>query len=219
MTTPVINLSIAHSEGLFRDLLLTLDQKEQFKINICACSGPGLLAAMENSAEPTDVLLLHSKLLLNGFDVHETVKRKWPEIRTLIICSDDTYDVLGRLIKQGVNGILGEDCKIDTLVQAIISIWDKDYYYSEEMPTFLVNVMKNSVNRYPHITDKEFGVLQYMDTDLSYKEVALKTGLSKRAVEGYRDSLFNKLGTRTRQGLAKFALKYGISAIRANELQ
>ncbi len=45
---------------------------------------------------------------------------------------------------------------------------------------------------------------------MSYKEIAGKMFLSPRTVEGYRDTLFEKLGVKTRIGLVLFAIKKGI---------
>jgi len=45
---------------------------------------------------------------------------------------------------------------------------------------------------------------------MSYKEIAEKMFLSPRTIEGYRDSLFEKLNLRSRVGLVLFAIKNGI---------
>jgi DNA-binding NarL/FixJ family response regulator len=47
---------------------------------------------------------------------------------------------------------------------------------------------------------------------MSYKEIAEKMFCSPRTIESYRDSLFEKLGLKTRVGLAVFAIKNGFAA-------
>ena len=49
---------------------------------------------------------------------------------------------------------------------------------------------------------------------MSYKEIAEQMFLSPRTVEGYRDTLVEKLGVRTRIGLVMFAVKNGIVPVR-----
>ena len=46
---------------------------------------------------------------------------------------------------------------------------------------------------------------------MSYKEIAEKMCCSPRTVENYRDSLFTKLGLKSRVGLAVYAIKHGYS--------
>ncbi|MCW5916794.1 MAG: helix-turn-helix transcriptional regulator, partial [Ferruginibacter sp.] len=48
---------------------------------------------------------------------------------------------------------------------------------------------------------------KYACSELTYKEIADKMCISPRTVDGYRDSLFEKLQIRTRVGLALFAIK------------
>jgi len=45
---------------------------------------------------------------------------------------------------------------------------------------------------------------------MSYKEIGEKMHLSARTIEGYRDALCERLGLRSRVGLALYALKNGI---------
>jgi two-component system, NarL family, invasion response regulator UvrY len=47
-------------------------------------------------------------------------------------------------------------------------------------------------------------------SELTYKQIAEHMGLSVRTIDGYRDTLFDKLGTRNRVGLVIYAIKNGI---------
>jgi two-component system invasion response regulator UvrY len=60
------------------------------------------------------------------------------------------------------------------------------------------------------LNDQEIEFLKLACTEMSYKEIAEQMFLSPRTVEGYRDVLFEKLGVRTRIGLAMFAVKNGL---------
>lgn len=44
-----------------------------------------------------------------------------------------------------------------------------------------------------HLTEKEKIFLQYACSDMTYKEIAALMFLSERTVDGYRESLFQKL--------------------------
>jgi two-component system invasion response regulator UvrY len=59
-------------------------------------------------------------------------------------------------------------------------------------------------------TEREIEFFQYICSELGYKEIGEKMHLSPRTVEGYRDSLCDRLKLKTRIGLAIYALKSGI---------
>ena len=60
------------------------------------------------------------------------------------------------------------------------------------------------------ITQREIEFLTYTCTELTYKEIGEKMFCSGRTVESYRDSLFEKLGVKTRVALALYAVKTGL---------
>jgi DNA-binding CsgD family transcriptional regulator len=61
----------------------------------------------------------------------------------------------------------------------------------------------------PSLTAKEIELLRYCIEDLTYLEIAQRMKTSAKSIEGYRNKLFQKLGTKTRTGLAMFAVRYG----------
>ena len=52
--------------------------------------------------------------------------------------------------------------------------------------------------------------MQFIGTDLTYAEIGREIGSTKRSVEGFRDSLFNKLDIHSRPGLTMFAIQFGM---------
>jgi DNA-binding CsgD family transcriptional regulator len=57
------------------------------------------------------------------------------------------------------------------------------------------------------LTPKEMEFLRLVCTEWTYKEIADRMFISPRTVDIYRDQLFEKLGVRTRVGLAMYALR------------
>ncbi len=57
-------------------------------------------------------------------------------------------------------------------------------------------------------TEIEF--LKLASSDMTYKEIAQKMNMTPRAIDGYRDTLFDKLEVKSRVGLAIYGLKNGI---------
>jgi two-component system, NarL family, invasion response regulator UvrY len=60
------------------------------------------------------------------------------------------------------------------------------------------------------VTHREAEFLKLACTEMTYKEIAGQMFLSARTIDGYRDSLFEKLEVRSRVGLVLYAIKHGI---------
>jgi DNA-binding CsgD family transcriptional regulator len=61
----------------------------------------------------------------------------------------------------------------------------------------------------PRITAKEQQFLGWCCTELTYKEIADRMGISPRTAESYADTLCGKLGVKSRIGLVMVALQMG----------
>ena len=106
---------------------------------------------------------------------------------------------------------------VKTAIESVIS---KGYYHSELVTGKLIHSINHldspahsSIKELLKLNNREIEFLKLACTEMSYKQIAEKMFLSPRTVEGYRDSLFEKLGAKTRIGLVLFAIKNGIVTI------
>jgi DNA-binding CsgD family transcriptional regulator len=60
------------------------------------------------------------------------------------------------------------------------------------------------------LNDKELEFIQHATSELPYKAVATKMGVSEKTIDGYRAKVFEKLDVNTRVGMVIRALKEGI---------
>jgi DNA-binding CsgD family transcriptional regulator len=63
------------------------------------------------------------------------------------------------------------------------------------------------------LNERELEFLRLACTECTYKEIAEQMYLSPRTIDGYRDTLFDKLNVRTRVGLVLYAVRNGIVPI------
>jgi DNA-binding CsgD family transcriptional regulator len=63
------------------------------------------------------------------------------------------------------------------------------------------------------LSDREKIFLRWLCTDKSYKEIAAEMFLSPRTIDGYRDSLFDKLKVASRVGLVLFAIRNDVAQL------
>ncbi|MFT4062854.1 MAG: helix-turn-helix transcriptional regulator [Edaphocola sp.] len=59
------------------------------------------------------------------------------------------------------------------------------------------------------LTDREVAFLQLACSELTYSETAKAMFVSPRPIDGYRDTIFEKFGTKSRTGMVLFAIKNG----------
>ena len=78
------------------------------------------------------------------------------------------------------------------------------------MPSIILTKKNNADNVTTQLNEKETEFLKWACTDLSYKEIAEKMGVSPRTIDSYRDQLQEKLECKGRIGLAMWAIKNGI---------
>ena len=59
------------------------------------------------------------------------------------------------------------------------------------------------------LAGNELQFLKLACTERTYKEIAEQMNLSPKTIDGYRDTLFKKIGIKSRTGLVIFAVKNG----------
>jgi DNA-binding CsgD family transcriptional regulator len=99
------------------------------------------------------------------------------------------------------------------LEKALNSLLQRGFYYPDWATSrVLFNIAAGNDLKQPgiHLTEREKEFLQYVCTELTYKEIGVKMSCSPRTVESYRDILFEKLGVKTRVALALYAVKVGL---------
>jgi DNA-binding CsgD family transcriptional regulator len=63
------------------------------------------------------------------------------------------------------------------------------------------------------LNERELEFMKLVCTECTYKEIADLMYLSPRTIDGYRDTLFEKLNVRTRVGLVMYAIRNGIVSV------
>ena len=101
-----------------------------------------------------------------------------------------------------------KDIHPNELEKALDEINSKGYYNADAGNiNYRRLLMYEDKNDLLYITEKEKQFLQFACMDMSYKQIADAMTVAERTVDGYRESLFTKLGGHSRIGLILEALK------------
>lgn len=207
---------LADDHVLLRDALANfINQYDGLSVIGVAANGKEVIRLFENGNRP-DLLLLD--LNMPEMDGYETARWIWehqPEVKILVLTMYDSEIALIRLLQIGVRGFLKKDVHPSELREAILSVAENGYYYSNSTTGKLASFFQKNHSTQTSIekamlTEREIDFLKLASTDMTYKEIAQQMSLTPRSIDGYRDGLFDKLDVRSRVGLAIYAVKNGI---------
>jgi DNA-binding NarL/FixJ family response regulator len=176
-------------------------------------NGKALQEKLSNKKNIPDIVLLDISMpVMDGFETALWLKEAYPEVLIIALSMQDDERSLIKMVKSGANGYLLKNVHPLELENALTTLVKNGFYYPNwaTSKVFMsLGSASSTKNESINITEREKEFLQYSITEMSYKEIAEKMFCSPRTVESYRDSLFEKLGLKTRVGLAVYAMKNG----------
>ncbi len=184
---------------------------EDFKVVFEAENGRDMIEKINSVMKPDILLLDISMPIMDGFEAMRWLSIHQPSIKVVTLSMQDDEQSVIRMLKYGAKGYLIKNTHPRDLEIALKAVAEKGFFYSDWATYILVNSFKEepTIVKY-HISDREQEFLQYVATEMTYKEISETMYCSPRTVEGYRDSLFEKLSIKSRVGLVLFAIKHGI---------
>jgi len=211
-----IKVAMADDHVLLRNALSSLiDSFGDCQVIHQCNNGRELIEQVSKGLVPDVILLDLNMPELNGFETAGWFQKNLPQVNIMMLTMYDSELSMIRLLQNGVRGFLKKDINPTELKQAIHTVMNSGYYYSNHSTAKLVNLFRsnpeNALNLQKAIlSDQELEFLKLACSDLTYKEVAQRMRLNPRSVDSLRDQLFVKLDVKSRVGLALVAIKHGI---------
>jgi len=213
-------IALVDDHKLFRKGLATLIKSDNnYTVLFEADNSSSLFDHLRRGIIPDIVLLDINMPGQDGFQVAAQLKRLHPAIKIIALTVKDNEQDIIKMIKLGARGYVLKDSEPEELFTAINDVYSKGYFYSDHVS----KTMANSINYHSQwdeetidlekLSPRETHFLELVCHDYSYKEIADRMSVSVRTVDGYRDSLFQKIKVRTRVGLVIYAIKNGIVRI------
>lgn len=216
-----ITLGMADDHVLLRNALASLiNSFENCKVIYEADNGAELISKIQAGTCPDIILLDLNMPVMDGFETAVWLRDHASQIHVLMLTMYDSELTLIRLLQAGVKGFLKKDIAPGDLHFAIKSVMQSGYYYSTETAGRLANLFRHSSKHNPRLQnavleDIEIQFLKLACTDLTYKEIAYRMGITPRVIDSLRDQLFLKLDVKSRVGLAMIAIRNGIVTLSA----
>jgi NarL family two-component system response regulator LiaR len=146
---------------------------------------------------------------MTGLEATGQIHERAPEIRVLVLTSNNESDALVPALKAGATGyVLKSETRLE-LVNAVRSIAQGKSLVPIEFTSSLVSaiVQKNTLDS---LTARELDVLRQVGRGLGNAEIAKRLEIGEGTVKTHVSSLFNKLHLADRTQAALYAIKHGL---------
>jgi DNA-binding NarL/FixJ family response regulator len=211
-----IKVAIADDYSIFRDgLKVGLNKDKNLEVVLEAENGEELLEQIE-TIRP-DVILMDLKMpILDGMEATKIIKKRFEDIKILIVTMYDETKFIIHLMEIGANGYLLKNADPGEIRKAIYSVHECGYYFNDIVNKALLkklilkNNIKPSFNQNIEFSERELDVLKMICNERTASEIASALFLSPRSVEGIRQRIIEKVGVRNTAGLVMFAVKNGV---------
>ena len=208
------HIAIADDHTMFRKgLCVLINLFPGYSVILDVVSGREFIALLDPLHLP-DILLLDIVMPeMDGYALAAWVCKHYPSIRILALSTMDTELSIIRMIRAGARGYLHKDAEPEELKQAFEEVLTYGYYYNEAIARKIfrpIHSVYETSALIGTLTERELAFLRLACSEKTYYEIAREMFVSVRTIDGYRDSLFQKLHVSTRVGLVLFAAKHGI---------
>jgi DNA-binding NarL/FixJ family response regulator len=197
-----------------QSLKLLINSFEDFEVVNSFENGKEFVTYLqENPATPIDLILLDVNMpILDGLSTIKWIKANAPNLNVIALSVNDDEETILKMITNGAKGYLLKDTTPKIFHDAIITVIEKGYFFTELVSSILVNRIDND-NKKIILKEKELIFLKLACSEKTYKEIANEMCLSPKTIDGYRESLFDKLEIKTRIGLVLYAIKNKIVCV------
>jgi DNA-binding NarL/FixJ family response regulator len=147
----------------------------------------------------------------NGLQLIETAKRKYPEVKFLILSMHLEDEYVFKAVDLGVKGYLHKDASSQELLMAIKHLANGESYFSQKVVKIIMEgarYRRHSNGKKPKdLTKREKEIISLVIEGMSNAEIAEQLGISVRTVENHRFNMLRKIGARNTPELVKFTLE------------
>jgi len=209
------NVVIVDDHLLFAQSLKGLiDSFDDFNVLFHAVNGKDLIDKLETISNVPDIILMDVNMpVMNGIETTYWLKKNRPKIKVLALSMDDDEMLIIKMIKKGAKGYLLKDIHPNELLTALKEVMEDGFYHTKKVSKTLQKSFASETKEASEISANEMTVLKLACSEKTYKEIAEEMHLSPKTIDGYRDSLFKKIGAKSRVGLVIYAIKKGLHEV------
>ncbi|HEY0175562.1 MAG TPA: response regulator transcription factor [Pedobacter sp.] len=214
----MLNLILAEDHNIVRNgIRLLLEADKDIRIAGEATNGREVLDMIEGGVKADIVLADINMPELDGISLIKGLRVKSPETRIVMLSMLDNEKYVAQAFSEGASGYLLKNVSSDELVFSLKHVNIGGKYLCSELAIRLLDKLihipalpANQVNSHIDFSMREIEILHLIAEGLTNNEMSDKLFISKRTIEGHRQSLIEKTGSRNTAALIRFAVLSGI---------
>jgi two-component system response regulator NreC len=209
---------VADEAGIMRDGLCALLQSDDTLEVVAATTTHREAVQTLTTAQPDVIVIDFAADLKSGPETIAYLKRRWPEVRVLVLTvrRDETF--IETALRAGADGyVLKTDSRAE-LFNAVHRIASGKGYISPSALDRMVTAYAKTSDRLPGrtrapgaLTSREQEVITLIAKGYRTREMAQLMSLSHKTVEKHRTNLMRKLGLRSAAAVAAYAITHGFA--------
>jgi DNA-binding NarL/FixJ family response regulator len=208
----VTRILIADDHAIVRSgLKKVLDAKHDLEV----------VAEAEDGAEAVEKALeedVHLAILdvsmprMTGIQAVAELRKRKPELKTLMLSMHDSEQFLFEALKAGASGYVLKSGADTDIVDAVRAAMRGDSYLYPSAVTTLVRdyIERGGDDQFDVLTPREVEVLKLIAEAHTSKEIAKALFISIKTVDRHRQNILDKLGMRDRVELTRYAIRRGL---------
>lgn len=215
-----IKIILADDEELFRKgVSFLLQREENIEILYEASNGKELIDFLNENDTYPDIILMDLKMpLINGVEATKMILKNFAGVKIIALTSYNTKSFIANMIDVGAASYLVKSASPKEMIDTINEVALKGFFYNQTvLQVIQEDIIKSSTTR--SLLDSEFftvrekEILQLVCEQYNTSEIAEKLFISSRTVEGHRNNILLKSGTRNVAGLVVYAIQNKIISL------
>lgn len=214
----MLQILLAEDHVVVRNgIKMLLESEEGFNVIGEATNGKEVLDIVNQDNDIDLVLTDINMPLVDGIALTRELRIIRPDIQVVILSMLDSEKYIYQAFEEGASGYLLKNMSSEELIFALKHVNSGNRYLCSELSIKLVDRLLNSstspslrVDNDIEFSSREMEVLTLIAEGLTNSEMSEKLFLSKRTIEGHRQSLIEKTGSRNTAVLIRYAILNGM---------
>lgn len=216
----MIKIILADDHLLVRNgIKMLLDTDENIEVIAELDNGREVVDLLKGGVDCDMVISDISMPEMDGIELADRLRSDYPLVKILLLSMLNDQAHLLQAFEKGASGYLVKNIDYEELLFAVKHVHKGGRYLCDELSQLLITCLREqpqyglgntqALDRI-EISDRELEVLHLIGEGFTNQEIADQLFLSKRTVEGHRQNLIDKTGTKNSASLIKYAALRGL---------
>ncbi|CAI8735069.1 response regulator [Chryseobacterium sp. MYb7] len=218
-----IKLALIDDEQLILEgVKMLLSNEKNISVCLTADNGPDFIEDLGKLSkdEFPDMALVDVQMKpMNGFELVEILKEKFPDLKIIILSSHYKTSILGYMVKLGVSAFLPKNSNKQTFIDAITMVDKNGVFFTAEDHQMLFTYMNSTAKKNSlfetedELSEREKDVVKLICQEFTNNEIGEKLFISPRTVESHRQRILEKIGAKNTVGIVIYAIVNNIYSL------